>query len=99
MINIIIIIFIFIFRFSFFLNKLTNPNPAFINNPLNKAPKDKPLIIYNSLKTTLLAQLGITPMILLNKGAKYLLFCKKIINFASPNNSIYKPKIKLTINT
>ena len=47
------------------LNNTTNPNPAFINKPLNNAPKGMLFEMNNSLIKTLDAQLGIKPIIAL----------------------------------
>ena len=46
------------------------PKPELTNKPANKAPKDKVPDKYSSVIKTLEAQLGIRPIIDVNKGAK-----------------------------
>lgn len=71
---------IIINKVSFLLllfNNTTIPNPAFINSPDTNAPKDKLFKTNNSTIITEEAQLGINPIIVANRGAKYLLEIKK----------------------
>ena len=84
---------------SLFFNKIIIPNPAFINNPDKSAPNGKALLRYNSEIRTLPTQLGIIPIIEVNKGVKYRLETMKFANVASPTYAINKPKPTLMTKT
>jgi hypothetical protein len=53
----------------------------------------------NSLSNKLDAQLGINPIIVENKGVRYLFINKKFAKFSSPTAAIINPKEKLITKT
>ena len=75
------------------------PRPELTNNPATSAPKERLPPINSSLRRTLLAQFGISPISEPNKGAKYLFEAIKLEKFSSPTEPIIKPKEMLIIKT
>ena len=75
------------------------PRPELTNKPANKAPKDKEFFKYSSVTKTLEAQFGMSPMMDVNKGARYLFVVIKPMNLSSPMKPINVPKAKLITNT
>ena len=51
-------------------NSTITPRPELTNKPAKSAPKDNEPCKYNSVTNKLAAQLGIKPMMELNKGVK-----------------------------
>ena len=85
--------------FLYSLTKIMTPKPELTNKPANKAPNDKVPDKYNSVIKTLDAQLGIKPMMDVNKGAKYLFEIMKLAKFSSPTQAIKRFNAKLIIKT
>ena len=56
--------------FFLFLIKTIIPKPELTNKPAKSAPKEMEPVTYNSVINRLDAQLGIRPIMALNKGVK-----------------------------
>lgn len=64
----------FSFLFLLFLNRINKDDPLLVNSPPIRAPNVSVLLRYNSVNITLAAQFGISPIRLVIRDEKMVLF-------------------------